>query len=173
MRPCQVAKTQICRRSTSRRPEPQLSEAGAYPVRVEPEAIRRLVGAARVGRLATVGRDGHPHAVPICFALRGETVYSAVDHKPKRATRLRRVTNLAETGQACLLLDEYAEDWSTLWWVRLDGAGRVVDDPAERATAVAALVAKYPQYRDRPPAGPVIALDVTRWSGWSAREATT
>lgn len=145
---------------------------GSYAVRVEPEAIRGRVATAQVGRLATVGGDGRPHAVPICFALQGETVYSAVDHKPKRATQLRRVANLTETGRACLLVDEYTEDWSTLWWVRLDAAGRVVDDPAERAAAVAALVEKYPQYRERPPAGPVIALDVTRWSGWSAQEAT-
>jgi PPOX class probable F420-dependent enzyme len=138
---------------------------------MEPRTMRRLVATARVGRLATVGGDGRPHAVPICYALREETVYSAVDHKPKRRTALRRVANLAETGRACLLLDEYAEDWSTLWWVRLDGSGRVVADPAESARAVSALVEKYPQYRERPPAGPVIAVDITRWTGWSAREA--
>ena len=132
--------------------------------------MRRLVATARVGRLATVGGDGRPHAVPICYALRGQTVYSAVDHKPKRRTALRRVANLTETGRACLLLDEYAEDWSTLWWVRLDGSGRVVADPAEAARAVSALVEKYPQYRERPPAGPVIAVDITGWTGWSAQD---
>lgn len=136
---------------------------------MEPETIRSLVQAARVGRLATVGRDGRPHAVPICFILRGQTIYSAVDHKPKRHTSLRRVANLAQTGRACLLLDEYGEDWSALWWVRLDGTGRVVIDPAEAARAVSALVEKYPQYRAQPPAGLVIALDITRWTGWSAR----
>jgi PPOX class probable F420-dependent enzyme len=82
---------------------------------------------------------------------------------------LRRIANLQQTGEACLLVDEYAEDWSTLWWVRLDGRGRVVEDPAEVARATAALVDKYPQYRQRPPAGPVIALDITGWRGWSAR----
>lgn len=130
--------------------------------------MRRLVAAARVGRLATVGADQQPHAVPVCFALRGETAYSAVDHKPKRSRRLRRVSNIEATARACLLVDRYGEDWSTLWWVRLDGAGRVVADPDEAARAVAALVDKYPQYRDRAPDGPVIAVDITRWSGWSA-----
>lgn len=131
--------------------------------------MRRLVAAARVGRLATVGADGSPHAVPVCFALRDGTVYSAVDHKPKRRARLRRITNLEQTGRACLLVDEYGEDWSALWWVRLDGTGRVVADPAEAARAVSALVGKYPQYQARRPKGPVIALDITRWTGWSAR----
>ncbi|MPZ26551.1 MAG: TIGR03668 family PPOX class F420-dependent oxidoreductase [Micromonosporaceae bacterium] len=131
--------------------------------------MRRLVAAARVGRLATVAGDGRPHLVPVCFALRGDTVYTAVDHKPKRTSRLRRIANLAQTGWASVLVDEYAEDWSTLWWVRLDGSGRVADEPAEAAAAVAALVEKYPQYQAQPPAGPVIAVDIGRWSGWSVR----
>lgn len=130
--------------------------------------MRRLVASARVGRLATAGADQRPHAVPVCYALRGDTVYSAVDHKPKRSRRLRRVANIEATGAACLLVDGYSEDWSTLWWVRLDGRGRVVDDPGEVAHALAALVDKYPQYRDRPPDGPVVAVDIARWSGWSA-----
>jgi PPOX class probable F420-dependent enzyme len=67
-----------------------------------------------------------------------------------------------------LLVDHYREDWSALWWVRLDGRGRVVDGPDEAARAVDGLRDKYPQYADLPPTGPVIALDVTRWSGWSA-----
>jgi PPOX class probable F420-dependent enzyme len=130
--------------------------------------MRRLVETARVGRLATVAADRQPHAVPICFALVEDVAYSAVDHKPKRSARLRRVANLRETGRACLLVDEYDEDWSTLWWVRLDGRGRVVDDGDEAARAIAALAGKYPQYRDREPAGPVIAIDIARWTGWSA-----
>ena len=130
--------------------------------------MRRLVRQARVGRLATVGADGRPHLVPICFVLLGDTVYSAVDHKPKRATWLRRLVNVEATGQASVLVDDYSEDWSTLRWIRLDGRGRVVSDAAEAARAVAALVGKYAQYAGRPPTGPVLAVDVTRWSGWSA-----
>lgn len=129
---------------------------------------RHLVGSARVARLATVGPDGRPHLVPVCFVLLGDVVYSAVDDKPKRGTQLRRLANIEATGHACLLVDEYREDWSALWWVRLDGHGRVVADPAESARALAALTAKYPQYAQRPPRGPVLAVTVTRWSAWSA-----
>jgi PPOX class probable F420-dependent enzyme len=136
-------------------------------VTVEPRA---LVEAARVARLATVGPDGRPHLVPICFVLLGDTVYSAVDHKPKRSARLRRLANIRATGRASVLVDEYREDWRQLWWVRLDGSARVVDDPAEAARAVAALAGKYEQYARQPPAGPVLAVTVTRWSGWSASE---
>jgi PPOX class probable F420-dependent enzyme len=132
------------------------------------ETMRRLVEPARVARLATVAADGTPHLVPFCFALLGDVVYSAVDHKPKRDTRLRRFDNVRATGRACVLVDEYAEDWSTLWWVRIDGHGRVVDDQAEAADAIAALVNKYPQYAGRPPHEPVLAVTAIRWSGWAA-----
>jgi PPOX class probable F420-dependent enzyme len=135
---------------------------------VDGPEMRRRVESARVARLATVAADGRPHLVPVCFALLGDTVYHAVDHKPKRSTRLRRIANLEATGHAGLLIDYYGEDWSALWWVRLDGRGRLVPDPAEAATATRALVGKYPQYAERPPAGPVIAVDITGWSGWSA-----
>lgn len=121
-----------------------------------------------MARLATVDPDGQPHVVPVCFVLLGNVVYHAVDDKPKRHRGLRRLENLRSTGHASLLVDEYREDWSALWWVRMDGRGRIVDDPAEAAEARAALVAKYPQYAERPPGGPVVAVAVTRWSAWSA-----
>jgi PPOX class probable F420-dependent enzyme len=138
--------------------------------------MRRLVGDASVGRLATVAADGRPHLVPICFVLLGDTVYSAVDHKPKSTTRLRRLENLRDTGSACLLVDHYDSDWSRLWWIRLDGVGRVIPhdrdpDPgrlAHRRMVLASLADKYEQYAATPPAGPVMAIDITEWRGWSA-----
>ena len=130
--------------------------------------MRNAVRAARIGRLATVSEQGRPHVVPICFALHGEVVYSAIDHKAKRTTRLRRIVNIEATSSACLLVDGYDEDWSKLWWVRLDGPGRVVTDYAEAERAISHLVDKYPQYRERRPQGPVLALDISRWTGWSA-----
>lgn len=131
--------------------------------------MRARLAEARVGRLGTVTPDGRPHLVPCCFALVGDTVYSAVDAKPKSTLALRRLANLRATGHASLLVDHYDEDWSTLWWVRVDGDGRVIesDHPGpERDTALAALTAKYEQYRRTPPPGPVVALDVTRWRAW-------
>jgi PPOX class probable F420-dependent enzyme len=133
-----------------------------------PNMVQR-VAAARVGRLATVDAAGVPHLVPVCFAVTDAAVYSAVDDKPKRSTRLRRVANVEATGRACLLVDQYDEDWARLWWVRLDCRARIVAaTQPEAEAALAALTGKYPQYAARPPQGPVIALDVERWSGWSA-----
>lgn len=92
--------------------------------------------------------------MPVCFVLLGDVVYHAVDDKPRRHRELRRLANLRSTGEACLLVDEYRDHWSALWWVRLDVRGRIVDDPAEATEARAALSAKYPQYAGRPPAAP-------------------
>ncbi len=130
---------------------------------------RERFAQARVARLASVGADGRPHIVPVVFALDGETVYSVVDAKPKRTTRLRRVENLRARPAATLLADHYEDDWSRLWWVRADGSARVLDlgGDEEAARAVALLSARYPSQRA---AGPVLAIDVERWSGWSAAE---
>jgi PPOX class probable F420-dependent enzyme len=135
---------------------------------VTADEARARFAAARVARLATADAAGRPHLVPIVFAVAGDTVYSAVDHKPKRTTRLRRLANVAANPAAALLADHYDEDWSALWWVRADGRGRVLEPgEPEAARAVALLRERYRQYADAPPSGPVLAVDVERWSGWS------
>lgn len=129
---------------------------------------REKFGGERVARLATVGGDGRPHLVPVVFALAGDRVVTAIDHKPKTTTDLRRLRNIRENPEVSLLVDHYDDDWSRLWWVRADGAARVVESGPDREAAIDALAAKYLQYRERRPAGPVIVVDVTRWTGWSA-----
>ena len=126
---------------------------------------RERFATARVARLATTGPDG-PHVVPIVFALDGDTLFHAVDHKPKRTTALKRIDNLRADPRASVLADGYDEDWSRLWWARADGTARILEPGHPEALAL--LAARYPQYRERPPAGPVIAIDVSRWSDWSA-----
>ena len=125
-------------------------------------------GAARVARLATTDADGSPHLVPVVFALVGETVWTAVDAKPKTTTALRRLDNVRAHPAVSLLVDHYADDWATLWWVRADGVATVLDVDEGRA-GLDALTAKYPQYQNNPPPGPVLRVNVTRWVSWSAR----
>ena len=119
----------------------------------------------QVARLATVDPTGRPHVVPICFAMEGDTLYTAVDEKPKRTRRLRRLENIEANPAVEVLIDHYDEDWTRLRWVRLRGAARIV----EGRHAVELLAGKYPQYREQPPPGPVIRIEVRRWVGWSAR----
>jgi PPOX class probable F420-dependent enzyme len=130
---------------------------------------RARLAEARVGRLATVRPVGRPHVVACCFAVEGDRVWTAVDAKPKATPRLQRLANVRANPWASLLVDHYEEEWDALWWVRVDGSAAVLEGGDEHAAAVAALVAKYPQYEQAPPRGAVIAIDVERWRGWSAR----
>ena len=134
--------------------------------RMELATARHVLADARVGRLATITRDGNPHIVPCCFAPHGDRIYSAVDAKPKSSPALRRLDNLRANAVFSLLVDHYDEDWATLWWVRVDGMGHVVDDEDERSEALHLLAAKYVQYRSVPPPGKVIALDADVWRSW-------
>jgi PPOX class probable F420-dependent enzyme len=134
---------------------------------VTTEEARRRFATARVARLATADATGRPHLVPIVFTVEGDRVYSAVDAKPKRTGALRRLANVRENPAVAVLVDHYDDsDWDALWWVRADGRGRVLDPGCDEAHhAVALLAARYPQQRA---AGAVLAVDVERWSGWSA-----
>jgi PPOX class probable F420-dependent enzyme len=120
---------------------------------------------ARVAHLATVGADGRPHVVPICFALDGDTLYTAVDEKPKSTRALRRLANIKANPHVEIVVDHWEEDWSRLWWVRLFGVARVVEHDAR---ALELLLAKYEQYRERPPEGPFVVVTVQRRSEWRA-----
>jgi len=115
--------------------------------------MRRRVALARVARLGTVTAAGHPHLVPCCFALDGDVLYTAVDDVKAKTTRaLRRLDNIRLRPTVSVLVDHYDDDWSTLWWVRLDGSARLLVDGDEREQALDALADKYEQYsRARPP----------------------
>ena len=137
---------------------------------MEPAEARRRFEAARVARLATASRDGRPHLVPITFAVEGDSIVTAVDHKPKRTLALKRLANIAENPRVAVLVDEYSDDWERLWWARADGTAAVVEpDADDHARLVRLLAARYDQYRSNPPAGPAIVVAVERWSGWLAR----
>jgi len=129
--------------------------------------LRERVAAARVARLATIDPDGRPHLVPIVFVLDGETLYSAVDGKPKRSRTLRRIENARARPDVTFLVDHYEDDWRRLWWVRLRGRARVLDQGEEAEHALRLLTAKYEQYARQPPRPPVLAIDVAEWRGWS------
>ncbi|GGO68771.1 TIGR03668 family PPOX class F420-dependent oxidoreductase [Nonomuraea cavernae] len=124
----------------------------------------------RVARLATVSGDGEPHLVPVTFAVTGDRIMIAIDRKPKTTTNLRRLRNIRAHPRVTLLADHYEDDWARLWWVRADGSARVVESGTAWASAIDALAEKYDQYRTGRPDGPVILVEVFRWSGWSSSE---
>lgn len=142
---------------------PGLAAAGAW----------RLLSAARVARLATVTAAGKPHIVPVTFAVHDGVIYTAVDAKPKSTRLLRRLDNIRHNPLVAVLADHYEDDWAALWWVRADGSASVLQGPGQLAGPVRLLAQRYPQYRDLPPEGPVIAVAVERLTGWAARAEAT
>jgi PPOX class probable F420-dependent enzyme len=135
---------------------------------VDDAELRRRFATGPVARLASVRPDGQPHVVPVVFALVGNIVYTAIDAKPKSTQRLQRLVNLESDPRCALLVDRYDDDWSQLWWVRADGVASIRDGDLA-SDGVAALTTRYVQYRRQAPPGPVIAIRVTRWTGWAAQ----
>ena len=130
---------------------------------------RRFLDSQPVGRLATADAAGRPHVVPVCFALDGDSVYVAIDAKPKRGDplRLKRLRNIAENPSASLVVDRYADDWSRLGWVLLRGDAEILTEGVEHIAAQDLVRARYPQMRDMDLTGlPVIALRLARASSW-------
>ena len=138
-------------------------------MRLDADEARRRFAAAPVARLATVSGESRPHLVPVVFALDGDVLYTAVDAKPKSTSALRRLDNIAANPAVAVIVDHYEDDWSRLWWARADGVARIADG-GEAASALRMLTERYPQYVAQPPPGPVIAIDIARWSGWQAAE---
>jgi PPOX class probable F420-dependent enzyme len=157
-------------------------------VRLDAATCRSRFAAARHAYLATADTDGAPHLVPVTFALllsaaNGPTdaapadagdgappsdeLVVAVDHKPKATRDLKRLRNITENPRVTFLVDRYDDDWAHLWWVRADGTATVEHEGEPRAAALDALAARYPQYREHRPDGPLIRVRVTRWSGWA------
>jgi PPOX class probable F420-dependent enzyme len=133
--------------------------------------MRSRFAAAPVARLATLRADGTPRLVPITFVLLDGLVCSAVDEvKPKTTTRLARLADVGRDPRVGLVVDHYADDWSALWWVRVDGTAAEHEEGELRERALAALVAKYPPYGAAPPTGALLVVTPTRWAGWSAAD---
>ena len=135
-----------------------------------------MLTSARVARLATADHQGQPLVVPVCFVIHDGRIYSAVDGKPKRTRELRRLRNVVENPRVSLVVDAWDEDWSRLAWVIVEGAAGILTRDLERAPALAALVAKYPQYEAMQlatTAGAVLAITPSRVMAWRAAQGTS
>ena len=135
---------------------------------MDSEEMRHRIDSAMVARLATVGADGRPHIVPITFALDEDTIFFAIDFKPKKTADLQRLRNIEANPSVSVLVDHYEEDWTKLWWVRADGSARIVIDGAIFERGISLLTQRYTQYRSARPAGPMVSIAIQRMTAWSA-----
>jgi PPOX class probable F420-dependent enzyme len=115
--------------------------------------------------------------VPIVFARSGAALWSPIDGKPKRSAALARLANVAREARVALLLDHYGDDWSRLWWLRVEGRAELVsavseeEAPPELRAAAAALREKYAQYAATPlfhGAPALLRIEPGRVQSWAA-----
>ena len=132
-------------------------------------AEKKFMMARRVGHLATADAAGHPHVVPVCYAVADSAAYITIDEKPKNGAiaRMKRLRNIAENPSVALVVDRYDEDWSRLGWVMLRGTAEILQTGPEHAAAQASLRDRYPQYRVMHLEDlPVIAIRIARVASW-------
>ena len=121
-----------------------------------------------MGHLVTVRPNGQPHVVPVTYALTGNSVVTMIDHKPKTTDRLQRLINIENNPVATLMSDHYSEDWTALWWVRVDGEASIHIGDRVWEESAAALRAKYGQYAENSPRGPAVVISVDRVTSWES-----
>jgi PPOX class probable F420-dependent enzyme len=110
---------------------------------------RSVILSSRVARMATADKSGSPLVIPVCFAYDGRYIYTPIDKKPKRvdAWGLKRIRNILENPRLSLVMDEYSEDWSRLYYLIIHGSGEVIRGGDEYQNSFAILSVKYPQYK--------------------------
>ena len=129
----------------------------------------RLLATAHLGHLATADAAGAPHVVPVCYALKGHSIYSVLDQKPKRAAlaRLRRVKNIQANPQVALVVDHYEEEWGRLWYILVTGHAELLLEGDQRVEAIGMLREKYHQYEGMEiDPNPVIKITLARAVSW-------
>ena len=127
----------------------------------------RFIKSQRVAHLATADKAGRPHVVPVCFAHLDGRFCIAIDEKPKRSLRLKRLRNIGENPRVALVFDRYDNDWSRLGWVLLQGLAVILIEGPEHERALVALRERYEQYRSMALEGrPVISVTAEKVSSW-------
>ena len=131
--------------------------------------LLELLSHARVATLATIRADGRVDLVPITFAFDDQVIVTAIDHKKKSTTELKRLDNIRQFPEVTLLADHYNDqDWTHLWWVRIRGRAKVHQAGSEYERALDLLSDRYTQYAETRPKGAVIVIDRTELTGWKA-----
>ena len=131
--------------------------------------LLELLSDARVATLASIRADGRVDLVPVTFAFDVRTVVTAIDHKKKSTTELKRLENIKQFPEVTLLVDRYDDDdWKQLWWVRIRGRAKVYQSGNEFDRAIDLLSERYTQYVEKRPKGPAIVIERTELTGWKA-----
>jgi PPOX class probable F420-dependent enzyme len=132
-----------------------------------PEWALEMLTRERVARLAFMDDGDHPRVLPVTFCVFDEAIWTAIDDKPKRTAEPARIRYLRRRPDAALVVDFYDDDWSRLRWVQVTGTVEVLE-ARDNEPALEALAAKYAQYAERTPPGPLLRLAPDRGLCWRA-----
>jgi PPOX class probable F420-dependent enzyme len=90
--------------------------------------LRTIIDKARVARLATVDSECKPHLIPVVFVIDNDCYFIPIDEKTKRSKpeKLKRVKNIQQNPNVALLIDEYNEDWTRLYFIIIQGKASII-----------------------------------------------
>jgi PPOX class probable F420-dependent enzyme len=128
------------------------------------KSISQLLMRERVCRVATVGRGGFPHVVPVCQVLADGKVYFGTDKGSQKARNLEANPHMA------VLIDVYTEEWSLLTGVMVQGTAKLIRRGPIFRRIRTLLYDKYPQYPDdaalKESDSTIVEMTPTRVSSW-------
>jgi PPOX class probable F420-dependent enzyme len=104
------------------------------------KSVAELIQWERVCRVATAGRRGVPHLVPVCHVLQGGKIYFATGDDG------RKVKNLKENPRVTVTVDCYSDAWTGLKGVMVQGRAKLIEGGPRFRKIRALLYKKYPQY---------------------------
>jgi PPOX class probable F420-dependent enzyme len=120
--------------------------------------LKTIIDKARLARLATVDSECMPYLVPVVFAFDGKDYYILIDKRAKHSKpeNLKRIKNIQANSNVALLIDEYDEDWTKLYFAMIQAS--LISNKKERQEqnelpllllekAHKLLYEKYPQYQ--------------------------
>ena len=118
--------------------------------------IRAIIEESRVARLVTVDVDDNnipqPYLVPTVFVFDGKHFFIPFDEKSKKVSieKSRRLKNIQKNPNVAILIDEYSDDWSKLFFVMIRGSAKIIDEEEKKLLVRAhkLLLLKYPQYKN-------------------------
>ena len=90
--------------------------------------LKAIIDKATVARLATVDSECKPHLIPVVFVFDNDCYFIPIDEKAKRSKpeNLKRIKNIQQNPNVALLIDEYNEDWTKLYFIMIQGKASII-----------------------------------------------
>ncbi len=104
------------------------------------KSLAEMIQWERVCRVATAGKRGMPHLVPVCHVLHNGKIYFASGDDG------RKMKNLADNPRVTVTVDSYSDLWPALRGVMVQGTAKLIEGGPRFRRIRALLYKKYPQY---------------------------